>query len=365
MNAIDIQFEELNEDLDISFSAEVEIPKGYDESKNALKTVANSYGGEITDETPFRDYAPIFEEIIEERAETVTAELEKTKEELTETLGLLSATENELTATENELTETKATLETTRGELAETEAELEETKEQIPVAYENGRKDELKEFWKAIQSNGTRTDYTNAFSNTRLTKDSFKPVYDFKPVNASSMFYMCTTPLSEAFSMIEVENECGIVFDFSNCTNFQLAFNASCFNELSTIDLSKATSTYQAFYNGSSALDIKRINRLICSADTVYSWGMFGYCVELEYVGFEGVIAKSGLDIHWSVLLNKESLEKLVNCLSSETSGLTVTVSLQAVNKAFETSEGANDGSNSQEWKDLIATRSNWTISLS
>ena len=40
MNTIDIQFEELNEDIDISFAGEVEIPKGFDESKNALKTVA-------------------------------------------------------------------------------------------------------------------------------------------------------------------------------------------------------------------------------------------------------------------------------------------------------------------------------------
>lgn len=131
MKPIDIQFEELNEDIDISFADEVEIPKGFDESKNALKTVANSYGGEILDETPFSEYAGIFEEIIEERAETVTAELEKTKEELTETLGLLSATENELTATAGELSATKATLETTRGELAETEAELLETENEL------------------------------------------------------------------------------------------------------------------------------------------------------------------------------------------------------------------------------------------
>jgi hypothetical protein len=35
---------------------------------------------------------------------------------------------------------------------------------------------------------------------------------------------------------------------------------------------------------------------------------------------------------------------------------------LRAVNKAFETSEGANDGKTSTEWETLIGTKTNWTI---
>ena len=36
----------------------------------------------------------------------------------------------------------------------------------------------------------------------------------------------------------------------------------------------------------------------------------------------------------------------------------------KAVNKAFETGEGLLDGNTSTEWKSLVATKTNWTISL-
>ena len=50
--------------------------------------------------------------------------------------------------------------------------------------------------------------------------------------------------------------------------------------------------------------------------------------------------------------------------LSTTTTGLTVTFSKTAVDKAFETAEGANDGSTSPEWLALVATRPNWGIGL-
>jgi hypothetical protein len=90
----------------------------------------------------------------------------------------------------------------------------------------------------------------------------------------------------------------------------------------------------------------------------------FHYAYDTEHIGFEGIIAQNGLNLQWSTKLDKESHVKLVNTLSSTTSGLSVTVSQTAVNKAFETSEGANDGSTSQEWLNLIATKPNWTISI-
>ena len=58
------------------------------------------------------------------------------------------------------------------------------------------------------------------------------------------------------------------------------------------------------------------------------------------------------------------SIESVVNCaLNANT--VRLTFSEEAVNKAFETSEGANDGSNSTEWKALADTKKNWTITLS
>lgn len=89
----------------------------------------------------------------------------------------------------------------------------------------------------------------------------------------------------------------------------------------------------------------------------------FQNCTALKHITAVGTIAVS-LDIHWSTGLTKASIESIVNALSTTTSGLSITFSKTAVNKAFETAEGANNGSTSAEWTALANTRSNWTINL-
>ena len=168
--------------------------------------------------------------------------------------------------------------------------------------------------------------------------------------------------------MKDLEKEREITFDFSKCTLMEQVFYVSPFSELNVIDLSMATSTIETFSGtyllNNRELMLKKIERLICSETTVFHITAFQNALEITYIGFEGVIAQNGLNLQWSTKLDKESHVKLVNILSSTTSGLSVTVSQTAVNKAFETSAGANDGSTSQEWLNLIATKSNWTITL-
>ena len=84
----------------------------------------------------------------------------------------------------------------------------------------------------------------------------------------------------------------------------------------------------------------------------------------LEDLTVTGVIGGDGFNVQWSTLLSKASITSIINALSSTTTGLTVTLSLAAVNTAFETSTGANNGSASTAWTTLIATKTNWTISL-
>jgi hypothetical protein len=66
------------------------------------------------------------------------------------------------------------------------------------------------------------------------------------------------------------------------------------------------------------------------------------------------VIGQKNFNVHWSPKLSKASIESIINALSSTTSGLTVTISKTAKEAAFT----------SAEWSALIATKSNWTISL-
>lgn len=254
------------------------------------------------------------------------------------------------------------------------DGEIESGTLDVETVKEEAEKDFLREFWNNIQQFGERTDYQN-FGQVIWTKKNFKPTYDFRPANAYLLFSNGSAKYREQrkkdgmIIMKELEQEQGITFDFSNCTQFHDAFQNSPFIELNVIDLSKATYTGSTFYGGASGGELsqllRRIERLICSSTTPFTSSTFGYASQFTYIGFEGIIAQNGLDLHWSTILDKESHIKLVNTLSSTTSGLSVTVSKTAVNKAFETSSGANDGSTSQEWLNLIATKSNWTISLS
>lgn len=65
-----------------------------------------------------------------------------------------------------------------------------------------------------------------------------------------------------------------------------------------------------------------------------------------------------------SAHLSADSLRSVISCLSPTASGMALTLSQAAVNVAFETSEGVNDGSTSTEWLTLTGEHSNWTVSL-
>jgi hypothetical protein len=76
----------------------------------------------------------------------------------------------------------------------------------------------------------------------------------------------------------------------------------------------------------------------------------------LKNVIFEGTI---GCDFNMSIapILSKASITNIIEHLSTTTSGLSVTLSKAAVETAFGSTTSA-------EWTSLIATKSNWTISL-
>jgi len=126
------------------------------------------------------------------------------------------------------------------------------------------------------------------------------------------------------------------------------------------VDFSGVSACSQAFYD---ATELITIPKLIVGENTGFS-ATFQNCVSLVELTIEGVVGQSGLNLQWSTKLSKGSITSVVNALSVTTSGLAVTFSKTAVNTAFETSAGAADGSVSEEWAILAATKTNWTISL-
>lgn len=189
-----------------------------------------------------------------------------------------------------------------------------------------GKKAQYDEFWDNYQEYGKRDDYSHSFYNKGWTDVTYDPKY---PIICGK------------------GNKSSNTFAYSSITDTKVV-----------VDVSKSTSDYlfvACYY-------LITIRKLISSENTSYN-GFFNNCKELENLIIEGVIGKA-INLQWSTKLSKASITSVINALSTTTSELTATFSKTAVNKAFETASGANDGTTSTEWIALRATKSNWTISL-
>lgn len=224
--------------------------------------------------------------------------------------------------------------------------------------FENGAKSEYDTFWNNYQDNGKLIDYNYAFGGVGWTNKTFKPKYSMVNINGDYMFRgsAITGSLTEILNKLGLElvfNQRYLVQTFEGAYFSEITFN------LDPIGLNASTLN-RVFYSLPN-LESLTINGLRenCSYDNP-----FRYCRKLTNLIINGTIGKSGVNLQESPL-NKASLTNVINALSTSTSGLTVTLGLASVNSAFETSEGANDGSNSAEWKTLADTRKNWTITLS
>ncbi len=225
---------------------------------------------------------------------------------------------------------------------------------------EDGRKSQYDEMWDIIQDNGERTDYSSAFAYANWDDTNFKPKYDIKPTNAPSMFRG-----SKGLRITDLEaalERAGVVLDTSQSVNLNNAFAGYSLTVVPAIDMRSCTNTSNANINIQPAMIT--IRKLIVSENTPLAPTGFRFATNLVNLIIEGVIGQNGFDVQYSTKLSKASIVSIINALSATTSGLTVTLSLKAVNKAFETSEGAADGRYSAEWGGRIMNKSNWTISL-
>lgn len=227
-----------------------------------------------------------------------------------------------------------------------------------------GKQAEYDAFWDRMQEYGNRTKYDMAFCVSRFPLPEFKPKYNMNVTNASYMFtYWSNTPDMDWYFELDLRN-CGVEIDFSQSTTFQSVFQTNYqVTAVGVFDTRSATTLTQTFYY---AINLHTIEKLILKDDGSQKLtNTFTNCSALQNITVEGVIGFGGTSFKWSSKLSKASITSIINALSSTTSGLTVTLSKTAVNKAFATTEGGTDGSTSDEWAALIATKTNWTITLS
>jgi len=245
--------------------------------------------------------------------------------------------------------------------VAEVTQKLREASENCARVYEAGlaagEKNEHDAFWDTFQKNGTRVYYDNAFSDTGnqggrwIYGLSYKPKYPIKPLSAMNM-YNCTRLPYEAIAAV----------DFSECKDFYSTFTYYYGGAIfPPLDLRSATRTNNLFGWSDG---IEKIETLWVSELTKFT-NCFTGCTNLKEVEFKGKISQSGLDLSPCSKLSKDSIESVFSCLDFDAVGKTVILSKAAVDKAYETSEGANDGSESTLWNDdRVDSYPTWTIVL-
>lgn len=207
-------------------------------------------------------------------------------------------------------------------------------------------------FWDIYQDYGKRTNYSNGFAGAGWTTEILKPKYNIIPTDA----YMLFRNSNVEGNLPTILHSLGITLDFSKATNTQYLFNsASKITHIGVVDVSSSTNSNVLDSTFAYATSLVSIEKLKWSDNAKGLFlNTFTSCNSLENVTFEGTISKNGLNLQWSTKLNKDSLTSIINCLSSDTSGLTVTLSKTAVNMAFT----------ENEWETLSKTKLNWTISL-
>jgi hypothetical protein len=228
----------------------------------------------------------------------------------------------------------------------------------IDEVYKAGAKSEYDRFWDVMQANGTRTDYRRAFYGEGWREETFRPKYDLNVSNASSMFQSCNMlSYSNHLNLTEHLKALGIKLDTSKATAVDYLFYSSSISAVPAISTISAPELTGIFAYST----VVNIEKLILKSDGSQTFAVaFQGAYNIITLTIEGVIGQNGFDIHWSTKLSKESIISIINALSSTVSGKTITLSKTAVNTAFS----MTDGNPSQEWSNLIATKSNWTISL-
>ena len=232
--------------------------------------------------------------------------------------------------------------------------------------FDAGAKSEYDKFWDNVQQNGNKTDYRYAFAGTSWNSENFKPKYKIIPKDyswgkANGNMFECFD-IAQKYPPLELTEE---LIDFSNASELIKTFaNAN----ISKVEMNVVPQnlTYMGdtfLQNNMSTATIATI-KIGVNEQTTYSTNCFraGFISNVSFI--TGSIVGNSITFFYCKKLTKESITNIINVLSTNTTAKTLTLSVVAVNTAFETSTGAADGSTSTEWTTLIATKSNWTISL-
>lgn len=211
-----------------------------------------------------------------------------------------------------------------------------------------GMQTEYDRFWDNFQDYGKRKRYMYAF--TEWQWEYAHPKYKVIPTDTgvSQIFHQ-----NSKLKKVEAE-----YFDFSKVTpTSRTAGNYYSFNacaELEEIeDIGLPPQYYTRTFQGCSKLHT--IGGFNVNENSEFD-NPFLNCYNLQNIIVNGILASS-LSFQWCTLLSKASILSVFNALSSTVTGKTLTLSKTAVTNAFGSTTAT-------EWTNLVATKTNWTISL-
>lgn len=223
----------------------------------------------------------------------------------------------------------------------------EEMSGKVDEVFEKGKQAEYDWFWDKYQNNGNRTDYYCAFSGSNWKDNVYNPKYPIKVLSGCNMLFYQNMYFTD--TKVDIDMTAPTVTSIQSFNLFQGCSKLKTIRKLIVRTTQPWISSGVSTFDGCTSLE----NILI---------------VKLDDNGVETldrVITKS-INLSMATKLTKESIENIMNALDNATTVTNPTASFSktAVNKAFETSLGANDGVSSAEWDSLQSTKSNWTISL-
>lgn len=227
-----------------------------------------------------------------------------------------------------------------------------ELRHKVTAVYNKGKQDEYDAFWDALQNNGNRVEYKFAFS--QWAAEYIRPKYKVTTVSGDIQAIF-----SGASKLKKVEKEYFSFSPTSTASNNYMFLSCTSLLTIEDIGLFANTNNYGTFQG---CISLHTIEVFRVSEGSVLE-GTFHNCFALENITIEGTIGKA-VDFKSCSKLSKASITNIMEHLSTTASGKTATFSKTAVNKAFETASGANDGSTSAEWVALKNTRTNWNFTL-
>ena len=224
----------------------------------------------------------------------------------------------------------------------------------VDAVFEAGKKSEYDAFWDAYQSNGTRTDYYDAFAGKGWTQTNFKPKYTVRPSEARGMFAQNT-----AITDLTLTGK----FDFSAVTTISDCFAWSSVTKVPSINLSNARSSPNAIAKAKSLVTVE--NLIFPTSPFIGNFPDFFYlCDALENITITGTIQNTGFDLHWSTKLTIESVTSILTALSKDSSvasGKTITLPLSAKEKLDSNLENTAEAQTQYN----LALSAGWTIAFS